>query len=317
MREETSSSRLHGQYDNASKKTIQEYPEDWVAFTLGTEDVEVVEILETEQPTVQAHRADSFIKVRLRGEEAIVHIEIQTHDSRDVPMPYRMVGYIGRGVETFRLPILSHVVYLRRQAGRNDPGEYVQRFPGYEVRIPYKVIRLSAVEGRAFLESAPKGLLPFLPLMRPPENMEGAVWLQECVDVADSASRGMSDREEYLTSLAILSGLAFDYETIKRVIKEIDMEESAVIQHFLQKGREQGLEQGIERGLERGTRESLIESILVNLEVRFNTDALQHIATPLAAIQDIGKLKQLQRETLLTQSLDAFQQALNNGNATK
>lgn len=87
------------------------------------------------------------------------------------------------------------------------------------------------------------------------------------------------------------------------------MEESSVIQHFLEKGREQGFDEGV--------REIFIENILLALEIRFNTDALQYIATPLAAIQDIAKLKQLQREALVTQSLDAFQQALNNANTTK
>ena len=60
------------------------------------------------------------------------------------------------------------------------------------------------------------------------------------------------------------------------------MQESSVIQHFLQKG----IEQGIEQGIERGTRESLIEGILENLEVRFNASNLQAVASTLEYVDD-------------------------------
>ncbi|RKU16097.1 hypothetical protein C6500_18155 [Candidatus Poribacteria bacterium] len=80
------------------------------------------------------------------------------------------------------------------------------------------------------------------------------------------------------------------------------MQESSVIQHFLQKGIEQGIEQG--------TREILIEGILENLEVRFNTRNLQAVASTLAYVDDVQRLRQLHREALQTPSLEAFWQTL-------
>ena len=96
-------------------------PADFARFALQHDDLEVLDVIDTEQPTVKAHRADSLIRVRVAGGEALVHHEFQTTDS-DPPMPYRMVGYIGRGIQQHRLPIYSIVIYLRPDAGRTDPG---------------------------------------------------------------------------------------------------------------------------------------------------------------------------------------------------
>ena len=79
-----------GQYDTVSKRVIQQNPEDWIRFTLGIPEAKVIEILDTEQLTVRAHRADSFIHANILGKEAIVHFEFQTRDSTRTPMPYRV-----------------------------------------------------------------------------------------------------------------------------------------------------------------------------------------------------------------------------------
>lgn len=72
------------------------------------------------------------------------------------------------------------------------------------------------------------------------------------------------------------------------------MQESSVIQHFLQQG----------------VRESLIEGILENLEVRFNASNLQAVASTLEYVDDVQRLRQLRREALQTPSLEAFWQTL-------
>ena len=70
------------------------------------------EVIETEQLSMKTHLADSFIRVTTGSEQAIVHCEFQTQRQvRDVPMPFRMAGYIGSAIEFYKLPIYSHVVY--------------------------------------------------------------------------------------------------------------------------------------------------------------------------------------------------------------
>ena len=290
------------QYDTVSKVLIRQNPEDWVRFSLGIPDAIVFEVLESEQPTVTSHRADSFIHAKARGEDVIVHLEMQTHDSREVPMPRRMAGYVGRALEAFGLPVYSHVIYLHPRAGLGDPGEYVQAAPGYAIRTQYKVIRLCDLEGEVFLEGGVKGLIPFTPLMKRPENVAPQEWIRHCVAVAESLPQDDRAKADYLADLAILGGLIFDYATLKETIMEAIMQESSVIQHFLQQGIEQGIEQGI--------RESLVESILENLEVRFHRGSLDDLRPTLGAIETLQRLRHLRRASLQAPDLETFRQIL-------
>ena len=139
-------------------------------------------------------------------------------------MPYRIAGYAGRGIESFQLPVYSHVIYLHPRAGRTDPGEYIQEMQDYEIRIQYKVIRLYDLEGSPFLEAGMKGLIPFTPLMKHPENMEPKEWIRQCVEAADSVPQDDISKADYLADLAILGGLIFDYSTIKETIMEAIMQ---------------------------------------------------------------------------------------------
>ena len=64
------------------------------------------------------------------------------------------------------------------------------------------------------------------------------------------------------------------------------------------------------RGREEGIRESTIEDILDVLEVRFDADAPGQFAARIRAIDDLQQLKQLLREAVQVDNLDAFQHAL-------
>ena len=110
------------EYDTISKHLIQTYPADFVRFTLGRADVEIRAILDPEIPRVETRLTDSLIRVWIDGEEVLVHTEFQTTDSRDSPMPIRMASYIIRLIEYYGLPVYSHVIYLRPDAGRRDEG---------------------------------------------------------------------------------------------------------------------------------------------------------------------------------------------------
>lgn len=81
-------------FDTTSKKHVETNPQDFVHLCLGFEatDIEVLEIITPEQPTVEMHQADSLIKTIYNGQEVLVHIEFQTTDSYDPEMPLRMAG---------------------------------------------------------------------------------------------------------------------------------------------------------------------------------------------------------------------------------
>ena len=292
--------------DTISKYLIQHYPDHFARFALAREDVEVIETISTEQHTVEARQADSFIRVRIGDEEALIHTEFQTTDSTSPPMPRRMAGYIGRAIEHHGLPIYSNVIYLRPNAGQNDLGYYVQERPGYQISIQYRVIRLIEIEGQRVLEAGHLGLIPFTPLMKPPEGMASDAWLHQCIHTAKTHPIARSSRANYLAGMATLSELVYESEAISDIIfKEGLMDlirESSLIQYFREEGREEGIEQG--------GRQRAIEDILEVLEIRFDLSETDPLSTRIAAIDDLQRLKQLHRAAIQVPNLEAFQRVL-------
>ena len=295
-----------GRYDIVSKEMIQKNPEDWLRFTLGIPNAKFIKVIETEQLTVKSNRADSFMAAEVDGEEIIVHLEIQTHDSTKIPMPYRVAGYAGRGLERFQKEVCSHVIYLHEKAGLNDPGEYKQTRFGYEILIRYKVIRLCELEGQPVLDASLKGVIPFTPLMKPPAGVDDEAWLSRCVAAAEAVPQDASESADYLGCMGVLSGLKFDWDTIHQFISEATMYESSVVQHFFQ------------QGIEQGARESIIEGILETLDVRFDAGVGTTLQPTLESIEELERLKALRREAFHAQSLEAFAQTLAaNSNGTE
>ena len=296
------------EFDTIAKHLIHTYPHDFARFALQRDDIEVVEVLDTEQPTVR--RTDSLLRVRVGGEEALVHHEFQTTDSTDPPMPRRMAGYIGRLIERYGLPTYSSVIYLRPDAGRTDLGYYLQERHGFRVLVQYQVIRLSELDGQRMLDAGHSGLIPFAPLMQQPAGVEAEEWLRQCVNRAQAVPMDETLKANYLADLAILSGLVYNLETIMTIISEATMYESSVVQYFTEKGIEQGIKQGIEQGIEQGGRERAVEDLLDVLEIRFGLAASDPLATRIGAIKDVQRLKQLFRAAIQVPSLEAFSNLL-------
>ena len=282
------------EFDIVSKQLVKDYPTDFVRFTFEQANFEVLEVIDTEQPTVESRSMDSLIKVRIDGEEVLVHNEFQTGDSTNPSMPRRMAGYIGRAIETYGLPIYSNVIYLRPEAGQRDVGQYVQEKDGYRLVIQYKVIRLIEIEGQAVIEQELWGLLPFAPLMKPPHGMVAAQWLRQCIQTADTLPLDSTNKSNFFTDIAILSGLIHDFQTIINIISEETMYESSIVQHFT----------------ERGQRQQGIESVLDILGMRFDPSAAETLKPAIETIEDLQHLRQLLRSAVQAPNLDEFKQTL-------
>ena len=302
------------EFDTISKHLIQKYPDDFAGFTLGREDVEVLAVMDTEQYTIEARQTDSLIRVRIDDEEVLVHNEFQTTDSTNPPMPRRMAGYIGHAIRQHGLPIYSNVIYLRPDAGRRDPGHYIQEHLDYEITIRYRVIRLIEIEGERVLESGQSGLIPFTPLMKSPEGMASDAWLHQCIHTARTRPIARSYRADYLAGMVALSELVYESEVISGIIfKEGIMDlirESSLFQHLTQESREEAKEEGIEQGFEQGGKQRTIEAILEVLEIRFDLNEAHPLSTRITAIDDLQHLKQLHRAAIQVPNLEAFQRVL-------
>ena len=324
---------LPARFDTVTKLVVQRHPEAFVKELLGIEDADFLEVVETTQLTMKAHHADSFVLVTIRGRKTIVHCEFQTHDSTHIPIEFRMAGYACRGIGLYGLPILSHVVYLHPRAGKKDPGEYHQKIPGHEIRVQYKVIRLSEMEGQALLDLNQAGLFPFAALMKPGAGMDKEQWLRHCVKTVDVALPDAASKGECLAELGVLGGLILNAETLRKIILEETMHESSIVQYFtekavqqgieqgiergIQQGIERGIQQGIERGIQQGKRETALGALLDVLEVRFHPRGVQTLKPALEAIDDSQRLRQLHREAIQVPTLEEFAANLvSSGNGT-
>ena len=298
------------EFDTVVKHLIQTYPADFARFALQRDDVQHVEVLDTEQPNLR--RADSLLCVQIGDQEVLVHHEFQTTDDPD--MPRRMASYIGHIIGQYDKPVHAHVLYLRPTAGRRDPGYYLQEHPDYSIAIRYKVIRLSQLPGQAVFDGGLVGLLPLVPLMQPPADRAKMAWLEQCVAQATAQPLARPDQADLLAGLALLSALAYNPQTIMAIISKEQlmelMRESAFAQLLTEDARAEALKQGIEQGIEQGGRERAVEDLLDVLAIRFGLAASDPLAGRVEAIDDGQYLKQLHRAAIQVPSLEEFRSLL-------
>ena len=300
----------HGRYDIVTKDALQKFPEDILQAVLERADFKFVEFVEGEFTTVEIRRTDSLIKVQLGDELVLVHIEFQVGDSTGVGMVRRNVGYLGRCYERYGLPILSHVIYLRPNAGRNDPGGYRQDVPNHRFIVEYKVIRLIEFDGQSVFETQNAGLMPFAPLMQPPADMERLQWAIQCNEKTKTLSLPTDIRSNLLVSQWVMSGLIHPHQAISGFLSEVVMQESSVYQHFLETAGKEHYERGLQKGTEQGARQNAIKSLVEVLEFKFDGRAVQALRPALESIQNLQRLQELHQEALRAETFEAFARTL-------
>ncbi len=292
----------HNRFDIVSKDIFGTFAEDLLKKLTNIPGLKFVEQLETELPTVEIRRMDTLSKAEINNIAVLVHIEFQVSRESVPEILKRKVGYFGRCFERYGLPILSFTVYLRSDAGGNDPGEYRQNFPGHNTRIEYQVIRMSELDGQSIFDTDQTSLMAFTPLMQPPEGISAGVeWIEQCHQMTLARSLPPDLQSNLLIWQWILSGLIVDPAEIRHLL-EGPMLESSTYRYILQ--------QGIEQGIEQGARESTIEGILESLEIQFHTRGVQTLKPMLESIEELQRLKNLRRAVLQVKSLDEFKTLL-------
>lgn len=273
------------------------------ALTLNTPEVEVGDRLGTEHATVRMHHSDMTFHVRLPDEEAILHIEAQTDDSTQRPMPLRMLAYSCFLSLEHQKNVYSTVLYFRPPAGRRDPGVY--RYGNRErggVAFWYNVIRVYELEGEAFLDPEALGILPFTALMKPPADMTAAAWVDRCIETTQQASVDKGTRGTLLFALSLFGSLVHPPELFQNPTSEAIMQESPFY--------EQAKQRWIEQGIEQGARQMSIESTLSLLEKRFPEADVNALQPTLNAIEDLNRLKALNLDASFVESFQAFRDCL-------
>ena len=298
-------------YDELFKYLTEHSPHAIASLALKTTDVQVGPKLKTEQVAVNVLHSDLAFQVRVAGEDAVLHIEAQTDDSRHKPMPLRMLAYASLLGLEHELPVYSTVLYFRPNAGRADPGFYA--YGGDErggLRFTYNIIRIYALDGESFLNASSVGLLPFTALMQPPSGMDVETWVQKCVATTREAQVDAEMRATLLFGLSIFGSLAHGADIFTKLISEDIMRESPFYEQVMNRWLEEGKQRGIEQGIEQGSREMAIENTLAVLTERFPFADTASLQPTLEAIADLNCLKQLNLTASLAPSFEAFQYKL-------
>ena len=280
-------------YDNIGKKIWADHADDLSRFVLGMDNVEVLADLGTEQQIIE-RETDIIKQVRINGQKAILHVELQLRDSTHKPMWARNAQYQGYLVGKYEQPVYSNVIYFHPRAGRNDPGGYTYSQGDYEHTNRYKVIRLIEIEGQTVLEMQAPGLLPFTPLMQPPIGMDSEHWVQACIDATRATPVDQQTQADLFYGLSLFGSIGHDPQVFKQRIPEELMRES----RFYQLEREIIL------------REATINHISMVLKARFPVDIVNALTPIIQKIGDVQRLEQLLIAASEAQNIESFEQML-------
>ena len=96
-----------------------------------------------------------------------------------------------------------------------------------------------------------------------------------------------------------------------QVIQYQEERKVPLLSHMELRAEQRGKQIGERIGLDLGNLQMARESVLDNLEVRFG-EVPSDLVEAIDAIEDLELLKQLRRQAILVDSVEAFQQALSN-----
>ncbi len=285
--------------DTLIKTKVEDDPIAFIReFVRGaaTADIVFIEHINTEQPTVRMRRADSVMKALIDGQETLIHIEFQTRDSYDPEMGFRMAEYMLYLNKTHDLPVYSAVIYLHPDAGRRDTGVYRKECRGTGISVSYQVLRLAEMDGQSVLDAGLTALVPLAPLMRAPPGVDDAEWLRRIFRTAVELE--VPDPVVYYGIIAMLSGVRYKPEDIDKIMKEIFVNQPAMLTYWA------------EQAHELGARTNAIENIVNLLALRLAPEVATSLKPDIEQIEDLEHLKSLVLAAALAETVEDFRRAL-------
>ncbi|MBC7972789.1 MAG: Rpn family recombination-promoting nuclease/putative transposase [Verrucomicrobia bacterium] len=262
-------------YDNTLKYLVEQDPEPFVQWLLGTASSDV-QVLKTEL-SLEPIRADSV--TFLQTSQQILHLEFQTLPQSSPSLPLRMLDYWVRLYRQYNCKVVQVVIFLKPTTSE---AVFVDRFTAPRTFHHYRVIRTWEEDPAPLLVTP--SLLPIAVLARTtaPNALLQQVAAQ--VDMIESIDL----RQNISTCAQLLAGLVFNHEQIHQFFRRDMMKESVVYQEILREGLQEGLQQGLQQGLQ-----AEINLLVRQLTHRLGTvpQALQNQIQGLsiAQLEDLGE----------------------------
>jgi predicted transposase YdaD len=220
--------------DNLCKVIAERYPEQFVEWLFGVKSK--VKVMKTELSR-EPIRADSAIS--LASEAEIFHCEFQTTIKSAVPLPLRMLDYYVGFKRQHPSKRIRQVLIVLIDSGAEIFDHYrdERTFHGYDV------VALWQEEAQELMKFT--GLLPLATLT----NSNSAEKLLSAVTAKLNMIRSKEERRELFRMSQAFAGLRYDKSLVYRIMKEVGMlEESSVVQDWIQHGVRKGVQQGMQVG---------------------------------------------------------------------
>ena len=293
--------------DGPLKRLISTFSIDFAAWLLHA-DVREARPLNVELST-EALAVDQVFHVTLAdGRETLLHIEFQGRSSRR-PMRWRVLEYMARLAVTYRLPLLSVVIYIGQGVGEQDTGQYQVESPRGTVSLAwqYDVIRLWQMPAETLLALQRPALLP---LVGQTHLTQPEVVLTEVVARMQREVDGERRQEMVIGLLALLSDEEWT-SMVERLLEEDWLiDESPYLRRILAQGRAEGRAEAQVEALRARQRD-----IVAVLEARFalSDTVRQQVEQRLASATDEAALLGLLTTAARSITLADFLLALGDG----
>ncbi len=236
--------------DNLCKFLAEKYPEQVVKWLCGV-TVRNVKVLKTELGR-EPIRADSAI---LFG-DFLLHAEFQTIVKSKPPIALRMLDYYVSFKRKFADKRIRQFLIVLKDTGEDVPNKYEDEF----VLARYNVVKMWEQDANELMKHS--DLIPLAVLCNAKDGDEK---LLKAVARKLKIIKNHTERQVLTNITQVFAGLRYSSEMIYQILRGGNMlEESVIVQDWIQRGIRQGLEQGLEQGLKH-EREFVLR--LLNLRV--------------------------------------------------
>lgn len=223
--------------DGPLKRLVSMFSSDFAAWLLHA-DVREVRPLNVEL-AAETLAVDQVFHVTLAdGRETLLHIEFQGRGSR-APMRWRVLEYMARLAVTYRLALLSVVIYVGRGVGEQDTGNYQIQSPTGVVSLAwqYEVIRLWQMPAETLLALNRPALLL---LVGQTQITQPETVLPRVVSRLQEEPEGEHRQQLVIGFLALLAEEEWLHMVKQLLAEDWLIDESPYLQGVLEEGRQEG-----------------------------------------------------------------------------
>ena len=218
-------------------------------------DITEAELLNNEQPRIEARRADLVARVKdANGNNYILHVEIQNDNQAN--MPLRMLRYYSDiALQYPKDKVVQYLLYIGKA-----PLTMVNQIGGYNWTYRYEMVDMRNQDSEHFLSSGnPEAVV--LAILCDQQGQEPNALVARIIKELRRLHGDKLDKlRDSLEMLDVLAG----NRGLQNIVKEntkmyIDVEKLGIYQLVKEKGEARGMEKGRAEGLELGEQKMLLQ----------------------------------------------------------